>query len=121
MLCGIQLEFSNGVCTPLFETHDAVRKGLELIRVDVADRPIRKVSLNVVRGELINGLRIFDCEDRMIVNIVGKSASVLGSWQSKSIPAGLQIIGVKCSSRQARDSIPRVGFLLWNQQKSIIY
>ena len=70
-LSDIQLQFSHGVQTPLYEANDSRLYGwvLKTVPVDLG-RTVRKVSVKVVFGSCFKGLRLLDDYGDAIVNEV---------------------------------------------------
>ena len=115
-LSGIQLRFTNGVTSRLFESphgrKDKLRKGKHT-RFDVSEE-IRKVSMKV-NGKYLNGLRLIN---RSGGNVLDLSFYNDGKWIKRDIPEGKEIIGIYCNTSQ--DLIQRLGFILWTPNPTIM-
>ena len=96
-LSGIQLEFTSGVKSDMLETEQVKNNERHLtstIDIDYT-RTIAKVSMKVVSGSYIAGLRLIDKDEEYIVNETWNQ-QFGGVWVTAKIREGMEIIGVKC-------------------------
>ena len=77
---------------------------------------IRKVSLKMDE-QRIGGIRLYDESNQFIVN-TSWSSDRRGYWISRSVPQGLEIIGLQCNTNYMR--IMNLGFLLWRPRPQIM-
>ena len=69
-LAGIQLEFSNGALGHLNKTCEARDNGIEMHRIAIDwTRPIGAIAVCLVLGCMIKGLRLFDREDQILMEV----------------------------------------------------
>ena len=111
-LTAIELLFSNEVETPLYEDEGYRQEDFMWKFIDVdPNRQIRSISVRSDVAGWIFGLRLMD-EDG--VNIVDENWNKVedGEWVTKDIPAGEEIIGIKCD-----DQIKRIGFVCYRPSK----
>ena len=66
-LSGIQLMFTNGVETPLFEAANAVNKELQTFDIDITKR-IKKIGILVSNSNYIFGIKFIDEKNREILD-----------------------------------------------------
>ena len=117
-LTAIQLCFTNGEKTPLFETKASSAAGEMLKTIRVAQTcPIKKISVKGQSG-FIDGLRLTDEKGHVIVdecwNILMKDST---EWSTYEIPAGQEIVGIYCHAK-ALQVIPCLGFILRAKPKA---
>ena len=94
-LSGIQLVFSNGITTPLFESKAAEFDELKTVKIN----PLRTVCYISWRfnGVAYEGLRLYDESNSYVLNLTWHKAPT-GEWSKlQEIPVGQQIIGLKCN------------------------
>ena len=81
---------------------------------------IRRISVKVIAGNTLRGLRLLDNEGRCIVDRVWDTLYTDGGdWVTQEIPEGKEIIGVQCNATKF-GLIPRLGFFLWSPRPSAI-
>ena len=111
-LTAIELLFSNEVETPLYEDEGYRQEDFMWKFIDVdPNRQIRSISVRSDVAGWIFGLRLMDENG---VNIVDENWNKVedGEWVTKDIPAGEEIIGIKCD-----DQIKRIGFVCYRPSK----
>ena len=96
-LCGLQLIFTNDIKTPLFEGNKAKGEYLEPIPVD-NKKAIRSISMKIVDGYRLQGLRFGHGENDYTEIQWDKREG--GEWETREIPKGHRIIGLKCSAKK---------------------
>ena len=67
-LSGIQLGFADGTTSTMIEAEDAINDELKMIEIDPS-RTIRAISMKLIYGRNIEGLRLYDHEMSLIVDI----------------------------------------------------
>ena len=99
-LSGIQLEFTNGHTTPMFQTEKAKRKDpliqLKTVNVDTS-KTIAAIAMKVAEGNYLNGLQLIDTEGEFVVDVTWDGAEEdedAGEWIRNEVPIGQEIIGI---------------------------
>lgn len=123
-LSGIELLFTNGVGTPMFDTEKSTGDGVKTVQVDPA-RPLTRIDVKVWADE-IYGLRLVEKPGVYAVNEMWNTRNAhIGRWESFRIPEQLEIIGVQCSrgknsrGKGSEHYISRLGFLLWRPNPAV--
>ena len=80
-------------------------------------KTIRSVSLKIHERKLINGIRLTDEFGFNIVDETWETRFNTGTWISKTIPEGEEIIGIQCTIK-SNMAIQRLDFLLWKSVNS---
>lgn len=113
-LMAIQLGFTNGVETPLFEAKGKCRS-IPSISVDVdTSRTIRQLRMFVSENYHMCKLKMIDEKGKNIVNLDWTNKyDGRGKWLIRDIPHKKEIIGLYCTTAKYDFSIPCVGFILW--------
>ena len=57
---------------------------------------IRQISVKIAFNEEIRGLRLIDEGGQYIADETWCESSDIGEWETKVMPKGLEIIGVRC-------------------------
>ena len=99
----------------------AKQEGFEVktIMIDTS-RTIRSISLKVHEKKLINGIRLADDEGNNMVDETFETRFNTGTWVSKQIPEGEEIIGLQCTIKNNM-AITRLDFLLWKPVNNTNY
>ena len=91
----------------------AKQEGFEIKTITIdTSRTIRSVSLKIQDRKLINGIRLADEWGKHIVDQTWETRINAGTWVSKKIPEGEEIIGLQCTIKNNM-VITRLDFLLW--------
>ena len=77
-LCGLQLVFTNGMSSDLYETSEAKEResDLKTIQIDTS-KEIRQVSMKIWNGFAIKGLRLTDGDGNNLINL---NWAAVGQW-----------------------------------------
>ena len=135
MLSGIELIFTNGVSTPMFDTEKSTSDEIKTIDIDI-NRPIVRIDMKTYADE-IYGLRLVEKSYKPIPphdELAKQPAQVsyicnemwntknpnLGRWWHFPIPEDQEIIGVECTRNSNDQYITRIGFLLWKPNPNAI-
>ena len=115
-LSGIQLKFTNGFSTPMFETQLAKDDNHEMKKVPVdPTREIRRVKVRYEefpdRNTYIHGLAMEDKESNKIVDLI--FANYRSRETTETIAEGHHIIGLQVNTKSHPDHISRLGFVVW--------
>jgi len=100
-LSGIQLEFTNGKQTPMFQTEKAKRKDplIQLKKVNVdTSKTIAAIAMKVADGNYLNALRLIDTDGEFVVDVSWDGAEEdedAGEWIRNEVPIGQEIIGIQ--------------------------
>ena len=123
VLKGMQLKFTNGIETPIFQK-DALdareaagranhgKWALKSVNLDTKRR-ISKVSVRVRPEQyFMDGMRLYDENDEMVIDLkwCDSKDSV---WETRNIPDGYEIIGLYMSKKGHEEAIQSLGFNLW--------
>ena len=111
-LSGIQLMFTNGVETPLFEAANAVNKELQTFDIDITKR-IKKIGILVSNSNYIFGIKFIDEKNREILDEWWQMDNDNIKWYYQTIPDGQEIIGLYGNKTISPYSIKQLGFVLW--------
>ena len=104
--------FSNEVETPLYEDEGYKQDDFMWKFIDIdPSRQIRSISVRSDVAGWIFGLRLMDENGENIVDANWNKVED-GDWVTKDIPAGEEIIGIKCD-----DQIKRIGFMCYRPCK----
>ena len=105
------MEFTNGVESPLFENEDAGNNELKFVEIDQT-KDIRKVSMYCCHGDDndIQRMRLIDENNLNILEIIWHDTND-GSWITKKIPDGKEIIGFYGHVTRSRSQIASLGFI----------
>ena len=111
-LTALELLFSNEVETPLYEDEGYKQDDFMWKFIDIdPSRQIRSISVRSDVAGWIFGLRLMDENGENIVDANWNKVED-GDWVTKDIPAGEEIIGIKCD-----DQIKRIGFMCYRPCK----
>ena len=122
MLKGLQLKFTNGVETPVFQK-DALEARVKAGRavgkwalksadIDVSKK-ISKVSVKVRQDQyFMDGLRLIDEFGGNILDLKWCDSND-SEWQTRSVPEDKEIIGLYMSKKGHDEAIQSFGFILW--------
>ena len=117
-LCAIQLEFSNGIKSPLYETKESKEKQFELKRAKFDHtQTIREISMKVGQNAY-DSFTGFKLNDGYIADVVWSETSENAKWVTQRVPDGNEIIGIQCDLEER--TIRRLRFALWNPDSTII-
>ena len=95
-LTAIEILFSNGVETPLFEEEGYKDSNFEWKFIDIdPNKPIRKISVRSDVAGWIFGLRFINADGENIID-ENWNTTEDGDWVTKDIPEGEEVIGIKC-------------------------
>ena len=88
-LSGIQLGFADDTVSPMIEAENAVGDEVKTIEID-ALRIIGAISMKTVYSRNIEGLRLYDEEMELIIDVTWDEDAILdGEWtEPQSIPSG---------------------------------
>ena len=121
VLMGIQLQFSNGVQTPFFQTDAMAQKpetgslAIKSQNIDTS-RPIRKIKCRLYAKKLLCAMQFLDKNDKIISHFEWDEDAI-SSWTSYVIPDHYEIIGLYMSKKSVEDpkkrTIEALGFILW--------
>jgi len=98
-LSGIQLDYSDGNSSPIFQNENAADEEFNEIRVSASAAP-RKIAMaidNSIGG--IVGFRLADRRGNVIVEEKWNGDGVSSSWDTQDIGSRERIIGVKVSTQ----------------------
>ena len=112
-LSGIQLMFTNGVESPIFESDTSRDRELTTIDIDIS-KSVRKLGLLVSNSNYIFGIKLLDEKNREII-WEEWNGEVPGhiTWKYQKIPEGQEIIGVYGNKTKGGYSIKQLGFVMW--------
>ena len=97
-MCGLQLEFSNGYSTPMFETTESKKskRSVHTIQID-PNRTIGQITMSLYHGTVPIGFQLIDdLGDHIMYEFWTNKRG--GHFVTQDIPKGYQIIGVKCNT-----------------------
>ena len=111
-LYSIQMEFANGLKSPLFETRDArddKTAAVNTIQIE-QNLIIRQIGVKM-KGIQIIGLKLIDHNEEVYAEHIWGS-KYFGNWVIQKIPFGHEIIGLQCCTRSYSFCIPILCFVL---------
>ena len=112
-LKGIQLQFTNDVETPMFQT----KWGDQLISSEIMidqNKPIRMIGLLLSNRNTIRGIRLLGESGEVLIDQVWLDMPT-NKWVMREVPFGQEIIGLygSLTSGQANAYIQSLGFITW--------
>ena len=109
-LMGIQLKFTNGVKSPLFQTASSVDVGrAQEAEIDF-ERRIVRANVFVSTSKKIYALQLVDDCGEYALDLTFDTGS--GDWHCREIPADREIIGLYCNTDDPH-YIQNLGLILW--------
>ena len=104
----MQLVFSDGIESPMFEVEGAVDEEVKTIDIDTA-RVIRYISMHIYSDNSMDAIRLLDEDLKVIAEINTEAES--GEWtENQTIPEGKHIIGLKTNTKSTE--IHSLAFIL---------
>ena len=120
----IGLEFADGTKSPIFQTESAKNEEIKKITVD-PNKDISQIRMTINPQQHLLGLAFICKNDKMQPEIFWDHTNQPWYEQQgrgyqtieKDIPDGMEIIGVRCSTRSCQKEIPRIGFISWKPRR----
>ena len=120
-LGGIQLGFTGGVTSPLFQAKFMDSQKLQHVPVDLSKHKIARVSMYVYTysGELLR-MKFTDSFGQVLFEQRFRDGDYsLCHWYSREIPPDRDIIGVYCNTSTDACYIKSLGFILWRPNPAL--
>ena len=117
-MCGLQLEFTNGYTSPMFETAESQRENSEVKAIHINPaRTIGQITMSLYHGTVPIGFQLIDdLGDHIMYEFWTNKRG--GHFVTQDIPKGYQIIGLRCNTgREDQTCLDNVSFLLCKTPK----
>ena len=120
-LAGIQLHFSNGMESPLYQTKDAIEREWEVKSREIFDkkRTIKKINVLVREYAYIHRIKFVDEKDLPVLDLVFDDREQ-GRWGSCELEEGEGVVGIYCSTSESfPQCITRLGFIVGKFEEQV--
>ena len=118
-LGGIQLVFTQGFETPMYEATSMAEKNYEVssIKVDKKAKKIAKIGIFWFKNHVC-GIRLINKFGDIVADKTWYSAGGEDAkFEMKDVPEGAEIIGIKCNNTLSF-SIPTISFIIWEPRNT---